>query len=63
MREKNNQKVSSSTIIDRAKKQSCYVEREPRKASHDWEVVTNYIGEIVLHHFSYHLWSPPAREK
>ena len=63
LREKNNQKVSSSTIIDRAKKQGCYVKRKPRKAPHDREVVTNYIGEIILHHSSCHLWPPPAREK
>jgi hypothetical protein len=60
---KYNQKVSLPTIIDRAKKNDFYLKRRPRKASHDREVLTNYIGEIIQHDSSYHLWSPPAREK
>jgi hypothetical protein len=60
---KYNQKVSLPTIIDRAKKNDFYLKRKSRKASHDREVVTNYIGEIIQHDSSYHLWSPPAREK
>jgi len=60
---KYNQKVSLPTIIDRAKKNDFYLKRKPRKASHDREVVTNYIGEIIQHDSSYHLWSPPAKEK
>ena len=39
------------------------MKRNWRKASHDREVVTNYIGEITQHDSSYHLWSPPAKEK
>jgi len=60
---KYNQKVSLPTIIDRAKKNEFYLKRKPRKASHDREVLTNYIGEIIQHDSSYHLWSPPAKEK
>jgi len=60
---KYNQKVSLPTIIDRAKKNDFYLKRKHRKASHDREVLTNYIGEIIQHDSSYHLWSPPAREK
>lgn len=60
---KYNQKVSLPTIIDRAKKNDFYLKRKPRKASHDREVLTNYIGEIIQHDSSYHLWSPPAKEK
>jgi hypothetical protein len=63
LREKYHQKVSLSTIIDRAKKHDCYVKRKPKKTPHDREVVTNYIGEIIQHDSSYHLWSPPAKEK
>jgi len=63
LKEKYNQKVSLSTIIDRAKKNDFYLKRKPRKASHDHEVATNYIGEIIQHDSSCHLWSPPAREK
>jgi hypothetical protein len=60
---KYNQKVSLPTIIDRAKKNNFYLKRKPKKASHDREVVTNYIGELIQHDSSHHLWSPPAREK
>ena len=63
LEERYNQKVSLSTIIDRAKKNDFYLKRNPRKASHDREVLTNYIGEIIQHDSSYHLWSPPAKEK
>ena len=56
LREKYHQKVSLSTIIDRAKKHDCYVKRKPKKTPHDREVVTNYIGEIIQHDSSYHLW-------
>ena len=60
---KYNQKVSLPTIIDRAKKNDFYLKRKTRKISHDREVLTNYIGEIIQHDSSYHLWSPPAKEK
>ena len=63
LKEKYNQKVSLSTIIDRAKKNDFYLKRKNRKVSHDHEVATNYIGEIIQHDSSCHLWSPPAREK
>ena len=63
LKEKYNQKVSLSTIIDRAKKNDFYVKKKPKKDPHDREVVTNYIGEIIQHDSSYHLWSPPAKEK
>ena len=61
--ERYNQKVSLSTIIDRAKKNDLYLKKRPRKDPHDREVLTNYIGEIIQHDSSYHLWSPPAKEK
>ena len=60
---KYNQKVSLPTIIDRAKKNDFYLKKRPKKDPHDREVVTNYIGEIIQHDSSYHLWSPPAKEK
>jgi len=60
---KYNQKVSLPTIIDRAKKNDFYLKKKPKKDCHDREVVTNYIGEIIQHASSYHLWSPPAKEK
>lgn len=57
------QKVSLPTIIDRAKKNDFYLKKKPKKATHDREVLTNYAGELIQHDSSYHLWSPPAREK
>ena len=61
LRETHNQKASLSTIIDRAKKHDFYVKRKPRNASHDREVLTNYVGEIIQYDSSYHLWSPLRR--
>jgi hypothetical protein len=57
-----NQKISLPTIIDRAKKNNFYLKKS-KKTHHDREVLTNYIGEIIQHDSSFHLWSPPAREK
>lgn len=57
------QKVSLPTIIDRAKKNDFYLKKKPKKSSHDREVLTNYVGELIQHDSSHHLWSPPAKEK
>jgi hypothetical protein len=62
LEEKYNQKVSLPTIIDRAKKNDFYL-RKPKRTIHDREVLTNYVGELIQHDSSYHLWSPPAKEK
>lgn len=56
------QKVSLPTIIDRAKKNDCYLKKRERLI-HDREVLTNYTGELIQHDSSHHLWSPPAGEK
>lgn len=58
-----NQKVSLPTIIDRAKKNDFYLFKKPQKTIHDREVLTNYVGELIQHDSSYHLWSPVAQEK
>jgi hypothetical protein len=63
LRETHHQKVSLSTIIDRAKKHGFYVKRKPQKEPHDREVLTKYEGELIQHDSSHHLWSPPAKEK
>jgi len=62
LREKYDQKVSVSTIIGRAKQYGFSVKKPP-KAAHDREVLTNYVGEIIQHDSSHHLFSPPAKEK
>ncbi len=56
------QKVSLNTIIDRAKKQGFYL-KKPKKTIHDREVLTHYVGELIQHDSSYHLWAPFAKEK
>jgi hypothetical protein len=40
------QKVSLSTIIDRARKNDFYC-RKPKRTIHDREVLTNYAGELI----------------
>ena len=56
------QKVSLPTIIDRAKRNGFYFPRPERK-THDREVLTNYVGELIQHDSSYHKWSPYVGEK
>src|SRR4030043_1258098 len=56
------QKVSLPTIIDRAKKHGFYL-KKPKRAVHDREVLTHYIGELIQHDSSFHLWAPAAQEK
>jgi len=56
------QKVSTPTIIDRAKKGGFYLKKPKRKA-HDREVLTNYVGELIQHDSSHHRFSPYAPSK
>lgn len=56
------QKVSVPTIIDRAKKNNFYFP-QPKRKSHDRQVLTNYAGELIQHDSSWHKWSPYAEEK
>ena len=51
------QKVPVPAIIDRAKKNNFYFPRKERK-SHDREVLSNYVGELIQHDSSWHKWSP-----
>ena len=55
-------KVSSPTIIDRARSLGCY-QLHPRKKAHDHEVVTTAIGALIQHDASHHRWSPYAGER
>jgi len=55
-------KVSSPTIIARAKGLGCY-QPHPRKKAHDREVVTTAIGALIQHDASHHKWSPYAGQK
>lgn len=56
------QRVALSTIIARAKQHGFYLPRRPHKA-HDREVLTRYVGELIQHDASHHLWAPAAQEK
>lgn len=56
------QKVSLSTIINRAKANGFYLTRPKRKV-HDKEVITNYPGELTQHDSSHHQFAPCATSK
>ena len=62
LREKYKQEVSLPTIIDRARKNDCYLKKRIHKV-HDREVLTNYAGELIQHDSSHHLWAPDSGEK
>ncbi|MBA7567752.1 hypothetical protein ES708_09469 [subsurface metagenome] len=56
-----NQKVSLSTIINRAKANGFYLVKPKRKV-HDREVITNYPGELIQHDSSHHQFSKYANK-
>jgi hypothetical protein len=62
LKKRYHQKVSLPTIIDRAKKHGFYL-KKPKRSIHDREVLTHYLGELVQHDSSFHLWAPAAQEK
>jgi hypothetical protein len=62
LRKKYRQKVSLTTVIRRAKKHGFYL-KKPKRTIHDREVLTRYVGELIQHDSSYHLWAPTAQEK
>ena len=56
------QKVSLSTIENRAKTNGFYLTKPERKV-HDREVITNYPGELIQHDSSHHQFAPYADSK
>ncbi len=62
LRKKYRQKVSLTTIIRRARSHGFYLKKTKRN-THDREVLTRYIGELIQHDASHHLWAPAAKEK
>jgi hypothetical protein len=62
LRKKYRQKVSLTTVIHRAKKHGFYL-KKPKRTLHDREVLTRYVGELIQHDSSFHLWAPAAQEK
>jgi len=60
------QYVSLPTIINRAKINGLingFYINKPKRKSHDKEVVTNYVGEMIQHDSSHHKFSPYADKK
>ncbi len=55
--------VSTTTVIKRAVQQGCYLPKRKKKKSHDREVVTSTIGDLIQHDASLHKWSPFASDK
>lgn len=62
LRSKYRQRVCLSTVIARAKQHGFYLPRRPQKV-HDREVLTQYVGELIQHDSSHHLWAPAAAVK
>lgn len=56
------QTASLSTIINRAREHGYWKPKPPKKI-HDREVVTNYVGELIQHDSSHHLWAPDGSVK
>src|SRR3989338_4448445 len=57
------QSASLPTVIKYAKEHSYYIPRKEHKKVHDREVLTSYIGELIQHDASYHLWAPASGQK
>ena len=62
LKEEHQIEVSVPTIIDRAKSLGFYIPKPERKA-HERIVSTDFIGELVQHDSSHHLFSPLMHEK
>lgn len=56
-------KVSTTTLIQRAIQQGCYLPKKRKPERHDREVLTFTIGDLIQHDASLHKWSPYAEEK
>lgn len=56
------QQVTLPTIISRAKKHGFYL-KKTKRSRHDREIFTRYVGELIQHDSSSHLWAPAAQEK
>ena len=57
------QRVSLPTVINRAKREGFYKARQKERTSHEREVLTNYVGELIQHDSSHHRFSPYADKK
>lgn len=57
------QSAALSTIIKYAKDNGFYMPKRKKPKSHDREVLTSHIGELIQHDASHHLWAPDAGVK
>jgi hypothetical protein len=57
------QTTSLPTIIRYAKANDFYLPKRNKPKTHDREVLTNHIGELIQHDASYHLWAPDSGTK
>lgn len=57
------QKVALSTIINHAKIHDFYLPNKNKPKTHDREVLTTHVGELIQHDASYHLWAPDSGVK
>jgi len=62
LREDYGQAAALSTIIRRAKEHGYWKEKPPKRM-HDREVITNFVGELIQHDSSFHLWAPDGKQK
>jgi len=62
LQRKYKQNPALSTIINRAK-QHGYWKKKPPKRIHDREILTNFIGELIQHDSSHHLFAPDSSKK
>lgn len=62
VKEKYLQTVSLPTVIGRAKEHG-YWKKKPPKKIHDREIITNFVGELIQHDASYHLFAPDGKKK
>ena len=63
LNKKYGQSVGLSTVIRHARANKFCLPKRPKQKTHDREVLTNNIGELIQHDASYHLWAPDAGVK
>ena len=51
------QKWALSTIIDRDEMYGFYLSKQVKDKQYDWEVLTNYVCELIKHNSSHYKWS------
>jgi len=57
------QTTALTTIINHAKVNGFYLPKRNKPKTHDREVLTNNVGELIQHDASYHLWAPDCGVK